>query len=165
MSMILQYFKRVPRKSNEQFPEPNGPLSSSVPPKAIELANANVAKAVKDGASSGQSKRSGPYLMLSGAQRFEIGKRAAEHGVTASLRYYAKKYPELPLKESSVRRFKNLYQERLASSAEPTEELKELPRKKEGRPLLLPNELDDQVKEYVKDLRKRGHKHLKGWGM
>ena len=34
--------------------------------------------------------------------------------------------------------------------------MNELPRKKEGRPLLLPNELDDQVKEYVRDVRKRG---------
>ena len=90
--------------------------------------------------------------MLSPAQRYEIGKRAAEHDVTASLRYYAKKYPELPLKETSVRRFKNLYQaecKRQASidpSAVPTEEANELPRKKEGRPLLLPNELDNQVK-------------------
>ena len=36
-------------------------------------------------------------------------------------------------------------------------ELKELPRKKkQGRPLLLGNELDEQVREYVKFLRKRG---------
>jgi len=42
---ILQYFKRAaPRKSSasrsdaaDQFPEPNGQLSSSVLPKAIEL--------------------------------------------------------------------------------------------------------------------------------
>ena len=110
----MQYFKRAPRPSSttdtaDQLPEPNGPLSSSVPPKAIELANANVAKAVKDETSSGKGKRSGPYLMLSGAQRFEIGKRASEHGATAALRYFAKKYPRLPLKESSVQRFKNLY--------------------------------------------------------
>ena len=67
--------------------------------------------------------------MLSGAQRFEIGKRALEHGATAALRYFAKKYPRLPLKESSVRRFKNLYREQLAST-DSTEELNELPRKK-----------------------------------
>ena len=36
-------------------------------------------------------------------------------------------------------------------------ELKELPRKKEqGRPLLLGNELDMQVREYIKYLRERG---------
>jgi len=34
--------------------------------------------------------------------------------------------------------------------------VKELPRKKQGRPFLLPDELDHQVQEYVKDLRKRG---------
>jgi len=34
------------------------------------------------------------------------GQRAAEHGVTASLCYFLKKYPHLPLKEASIR-FKN----------------------------------------------------------
>ena len=47
--------------------------------------------------------------MLTPAQRYEVGKRAAEHGVTASIRYFAKKYPKLPLKETSARRFKILY--------------------------------------------------------
>ena len=46
--------------------------------------------------------------MLTPAQRYEVGKRAAEHGVTVSIRYFAK-YPKLPLKETSVWRFKNLY--------------------------------------------------------
>ena len=136
---ILQYFKRASAKSNatnsDQLPDPNGSLSSSVPPKAIELANAKVTK-VKDRRSGGT--RSGPYLIFSPAQRYEIGKRAAEHGVTASLRYYAKKYPELSLKETSMRRFKNLYQAEckhrasIDPSAAPTEESNELPRKKEG---------------------------------
>jgi len=49
--------------------------------------------------------------MLTPTQQCEIGKRAAAHGVTASLRYHAKKYPRLPLTETSVRRFKNLYKE------------------------------------------------------
>jgi len=58
---------------------------------------------VKDEISIGKRKRSGLYLMLFGAQRVEFGTRATEHSVTASLHYYAKKYPELPLKESSTR--------------------------------------------------------------
>ena len=36
------------------------------------------------------------------------------------------------------------------------EEVKELLRKKQGRPLLMPDVLDHQMQEYVKDLRKRG---------
>ena len=49
---ILQYFKCASAKSNatnlDQLPDPNGLLSSSVLPKAIELANAKATK-VKDG--------------------------------------------------------------------------------------------------------------------
>ena len=48
-------------------------------------------------------------LILTPAQRYEIGKRAAKNGIAASIRYYAQKYPKLPLKETNVRRLKNLY--------------------------------------------------------
>ena len=44
---IWKYFKRVssePVKRDEGLPEPTGPLSKSVPVKAIELANAEVKK-------------------------------------------------------------------------------------------------------------------------
>ena len=44
------------------------------------------------------------------AQKFEIGKKAAQVGSTAAMCYYTKKYPALELKEMSVRRFKNNYQ-------------------------------------------------------
>jgi len=37
------------------------------------------------------------------------GQRAAEHGATASLHYFLEKYPHLPLKEASIRRFKFFY--------------------------------------------------------
>ena len=33
------------------------------------------------------SDKRGQYLILTPAQRFKVGKRAAEHGVTAALRY------------------------------------------------------------------------------
>ena len=114
--------------------------------------------------------------MLTSTQRCEIGKRAAAHGVSTSLRYYAKKYPRLPLTETSVRRFKNLYKDAVkkkldevkkaqASSAQDTTDnpdslpdcvVHELPRMKSGRPLLLRDELDGQVQEYIKELRTRG---------
>ena len=45
----------------------------------------------------------GEYLSLTPAQKFSIGKRAAENGVTATIRYYAKAFPDLPLKEMTVR--------------------------------------------------------------
>jgi len=156
--------------------------------KAIKLINAQVKKVQlgkthdSEGESKGEcSRRGGPYLMLTPAQRYEIGKRASEHGTTNTMRYFSWKYPKFKsLKETSVRRFKNLYQElsgnpdqQEASSkshdsdsdvesdkdGKPKakhETVKELPRKKQGRPFLLPDELDCQVQEYVKDFCKRG---------
>ena len=60
-----------------------------------------------------------------------------------------------------MRRFKNLYISKFklqgtSSEASSDHKLQELPRIKEGRPLLLPEELDYQVQEYVKELCKCG---------
>lgn len=116
----------------------------------------------------------GSCLILTPAQWFEIGKQAAEHGVTASVGYFAKKYPKLPLKETTMWRLKNLYQSALKSgksessriSSEDLEDLskevEELPCKKTGRLLLIGNELDTQVQEYVRLAREMwiSHKHF-----
>jgi len=61
-----------------------------------------------------------------------------------------------------VRRLKNLYQLELSKSQgnssnnSTLEEVPTLPRKKSGRPLLIGDELDVQVQEYIKHLRKAG---------
>ena len=102
---ILNYFKCVPVEptTDKQLPEPSGPLSKSVPTNATELTNAKVLKL-----DTACGSRTEPYyLMLTPALRYEVGKRAAEYGVTASIRYFAKKYLKLPLKDSSVWGFKN----------------------------------------------------------
>ena len=116
----------------------------------------------------------GPYLYLTGAQRYEVGKRAAQYGMTDTMRYFAKNYPDFPeLKETTVRRLKNLYKSNLlqapplkksdtADSDEDEDikkkpmEVKESAHKKTGRPLLIGEELDQQVQQYIKDSRKRG---------
>ena len=51
-------------------------LSSS----AINMVNDEVSKPVYESISN----KPGKYLTLTPAQRFEVGKRAAEHGVTAA---------------------------------------------------------------------------------
>ena len=180
---ILKYLKSQPKTSDDKLPDPNGALSKTVPPLAIMKANEEISKIREQQqdmtrgtsvscTSKGRSDSVKKYLILTPAQRFEVGKRAAEHGVTASLRYFAKKYPNLPLKETSVRRLKNLYQaemkervtEAIAASTSSSaiaipcaaSDVQELPRMKTGRPLLLPEKLDDQVQEYIKELRKCG---------
>ena len=54
-----------------------------MPPKAIELANSEVEKVKNKGP---RGTRSEPYLILTPANTFQVGKRAAEHGITAWLR-------------------------------------------------------------------------------
>ena len=101
---LLQYFKL--KKQKEHLPDPNGPLSQK-----ISSANACVGKLPAfdiEGTSSTTSQSRGPYTVLTPAQKFDIGKRAAEIGTTATIRYYAKRYPDISLKETSVRRFKEV---------------------------------------------------------
>ena len=80
------------------------------------------------------------------------------------------------LKETTVRRLKNLYKSNPLQPAPPkkpdtdvstddsdededakamSSKVKELPRKKTGRPLIIGEELDVQLQQYVKDVRKR----------
>ena len=153
---ILKYFRPSNQKSD--LPDPNGSLSEKVPSAAIAAANTKVEALEKEQAGK---KSRGPYSFLTPAQKYELGKRASECGVTATIRYYEKRYPDLPLKESSVRRFKNSYQEclklnRLCLGSEETELIKELPSMKTGRPLATGEEVDQQVRHYLTDMRKRG---------
>ena len=86
-----------------------------------------------------------------------MGQRASEFGVSNTLQHYTKHFPELSLKETSVRRLKNQYQSSLKGSLKGSGDgVKELLRKKTRRPLLLGDELDDQVKEYLKYMHDRG---------
>jgi len=77
------------------------------------------------------------------------------------------------LKETTVRRLKDLYKSNSLQPPPPkksdtddsdkdedtkkkSNEVKELPRKKTGWPLLIGEELDVQIQQYIKDLKKRG---------
>jgi len=158
---ILKYVRPLKQKSD--LPDPVGPLSEKVPSSAISAASKKFIKALDDAQESKKRSR-GPYLSLTPAQKYEVGKRAAEHGVTASMHYFAKKYPDLNLKESSVRRFKNAYQEQIklnlhclsATEIEKLDSIKELPNKKAGRPLATGEQIDQQVQHYLRELRKKG---------
>ena len=67
--LILKYLKHVPMPiQDEGLPEPNSSLNNVVPPKAIEMANAEIVHVkVKNKAPRGG--RSVPYLILTPAQR------------------------------------------------------------------------------------------------
>ena len=164
---ILKYFQPINKKSpRDQLPDPNGPLNTDRKVPSSAIASANIAvQAVLESSETSEaasdsslgSKSRGPYLHLTPAQKFNIGRRASEHGVTNALRYYRKTFPDLPLKETSVRRFKDLFQQSLKRSrSDSLEDVSELPNKKMGRPLLIGEELDRQVQEYLRYLREQG---------
>ena len=83
-----------------------------------------------------------------------IGRRA---GTTAAMWCYKKNYPKLKLTEPTVRRLKNQYKDEVKKRPlEERDSVEELPMKKRGRPLMIGEELDGQVKRYLGELRKRG---------
>ena len=80
------------------LPDPQGPLAKQVPSTSIRSAN----KEVKDVVAQGmEPTKRGAYTKFTPAQKAEIGKQAAEHGVAATVRYFGNKYPGF--QESSVR--------------------------------------------------------------
>ena len=158
---ILSYLKVISKSPSDQkhsdLPDPTGPLSEKIPSSTIATVNAKVTSAVERPAGAGSR---GPYSHLTPEQKYRIGKRAAEFGVTSTLRHYSKAIPDLSLKETSVRRFKNQYQctikEQLKSGEGVCDNIKALPTKPMGRPLLIGKEADRQVQEYVRFLRQAG---------
>lgn len=103
---ILKYFKLKEKLKtiDDQLSSPDGPLNKEVRILRITIvsANASVHSAIVSGSSRGL------YLHLTPAQKFQIGKRASEYGVMNAQCYYKTTFPDLPLKETSVRRFKML---------------------------------------------------------
>ena len=118
---LLMYFK-LKTSGKQPLPNLNGEPSAKIPSSGISSVNACVGKLLDEDGPRGErdSGLRGPYKILTPAQKFDIGKRAAEIGTTAAMRYYAKNYlwnyPHLNLKETSVRRFKNHYQTELKTS-------------------------------------------------
>ena len=156
---ILKYFHIVkkPSLSETNLPDPNGLLSRVIPSSMIAAVNEKVCAIDKMPAAASRV----PYLHLTGAQKYQVGTRATEFGTTNTLRYYARHFPSIPLKESSVQRFKSQYLNLLSSENKLGEcshddGVCELPNKKMERPLLIGDEADKELQEYVRYLRATG---------
>jgi len=100
MSGILKYFHVVekPTSSETNLPDLNGPLSKVIPLSTIAAANEKVCAIHK---MPGEASRM-LYLHLTEAQKYQVGKRAAEFRTVNTLWYYARHFPSIPLKETSV---------------------------------------------------------------
>ncbi len=65
-----------------KLPDAWGPLAKEVPSTSIASANEAVRRMVQQ-----PTAKRGPYTKFTCEQKAEIGKRAAEHGVAATIRY------------------------------------------------------------------------------
>ncbi len=159
---ILKFFSRARvdgehdgRYPGVKLPHPSGSLARHIPSRAITSANKQVNDVLT---SRSMGAKRGTYMLISAQKKAEIGRKAAEYGVTATVRFYASKLPD-PLKESSVRDWKNAFlkeKKRLRSEGKEDTEIDELPLKKRGRPYLLGEETEMQVRAYLKTIRTHG---------
>jgi len=104
---LFRYFKPVPKSS--KLPDPEGPLSQSMPSASIKDANEAYLKAA---ARSEVSKR-GSYVKLTGVQQAQIARYAFTHGNKEAIHYYTKQYCVLEIAESSVSTWKAKYTEEM----------------------------------------------------
>ena len=100
----------------------------------------------------------GEYQKISPEDKAEIGQYAAKNGVSAALHHFKSTGAFPNSKESTVRGWKNAYCSELSSRSRKRDasSIKELPEKRRGRPLLLGEEMEEQVKWFLKRIRQSG---------
>lgn len=146
---LFKYFER------STLPHPNGPLSRRLPPSTISFVNKEINSLLENSKSSSPTTR-GSYCVYTDDEKFLIGKRAAEMGVTSTIRHFKEKFSDRPLKESTVRTWKNKYVDELKEAKEKGGKVEKLSSRSRGHPLLLGKELDNQVQAYIKSLGDAG---------
>ena len=123
-----------------------------MPSSSIAAANKEV-KQILDKANKPEENlaKCGAYEHFTPEEKAQIGKRAAEYGVTASLRYYSRAFPGRSLKESTVKVWKMKYLQEIVARRRAGGDMtvKELANKRLGCPLMLGEDLDKQVHAYL----------------
>ena len=138
---LFQYFKKV----DGNYPGTKLPLIHKER-SSISAVNTEIAAVLQPSAASAKAIR-GTYLKISAEKKAGIGERTAEHGVLAMVRYYVTKLP-VPLKESSVRTWKNAYTaqlHRLRLDGKDNPKVEAFPSKRRSRPFLLGEEVEMQA--------------------
>ena len=106
---LLNYFSWKEKTSCvvHELPDPSGSFSKEVQSSTSAAANEIAAKLMT------ASKRKKEYVKLTDAQRLQVGKKASEIGIAASMRFYKSKVPDLWLTEPTIRKLKHRYEDEL----------------------------------------------------
>ena len=108
---LFKYFKVdkcVKQDSDAVLPNSSGPLVQTIPPSRIDAINDDLKPVVETMMDKGKTTQ-GMYEKFSSDEKARVAKHAAEHGVLSTVRHYAKIWPDRPLKEGTVRGWKNRY--------------------------------------------------------
>ena len=107
---LFKYFKvdKCVKEDNVVLLNPSGPLARTIPPSRIDAINDDIKPVVDTIMDKGKATR-GTYEKFSSDEKARVAKRAAEHGVLSTVRHFAKIWPDRPLKEGTVRGWKNRY--------------------------------------------------------
>ena len=97
---IYKYFQ-----STVKLHDPEGPLRREICSSTIQTVNDKVWSEVEKKVRGSTE----PYLKPTPLQKALIGERAAEHGVNAIICYFSRRFQDIELKETTVRRLKDNY--------------------------------------------------------
>ena len=99
-------------------------------------------------------KGRGQYTKYTDSDRFRIGKYASENGSRKAAKHFSK---EFSINESTARSMKEKYENHIKLAAKEKRDVTPtLQVARQGRPLLLGEELDAKVQSYLKAVRSRG---------
>ena len=90
---LYQYFQAL-EKSSCKLPNPHGPLSRLVPSSLIVSGNEKVQSVLESKERTQSGWKGQHYSKLFPKLKAIIGRRAAEHGMAATVRLYAIKLPD-----------------------------------------------------------------------
>ena len=145
---LYSYFAKASKRND--LPDPSGPFSALINPVAIKEAN-NAVKTV----SERKSKRRKSYAKFMPEQQAPIGKYASLHGNQAAIRHFSKQL-KVEFKVTSVQTWKTKYLAKLNRRHKEGEIENLTVKLLRGRPLLLREKLDSEVKADIQAAREGG---------
>ena len=154
---ILDFFSK--KRSDAHLPDPRGPLSSKILPSTIASANTEVLR-VMNGRCPSKLKsaggKRGGYNKYSPEFKAKVASYAIENGNCRAARKFSS--TDKVIDESSVRGWVTTYKKEVERKRKAGEEesISLLPVAKRGRPLLLGDTLDTEVKSYIRSVREGG---------
>ena len=160
---LFKYYKKTPTSTTVApcLPTKMDSLSEA----QLQKVNNHIWETVGDGAISCGKQRH-HYNEYSAKERADIGKYAAENGATKACKHFIRTLGKT-IPESTARRLKSEYLAALGRKIDDSHvdgtskecqrvSVSALPKKVSGRPLLLGEDLDATVREFVESLRKVG---------